>query len=78
LEALDEIAPNAAFQGGAVHELLWQRLSTWGHFETFSDIQSRFAVLKTLNPARTIFVASENKKILAPARLRSRDEENSA
>jgi protein ImuA len=29
LEALDEIAPNAAFQGGAVHELLWPRQSTY-------------------------------------------------
>ena len=29
LEALDEIAPNGAFQGGAVHELLWPRQSTY-------------------------------------------------
>jgi hypothetical protein len=29
LKALDEIAPKAAFQGGAVHELLWPRQSTY-------------------------------------------------
>ena len=29
LEALNEIAPNGAFQGGAVHELLWPRQSTY-------------------------------------------------
>src|SRR5580700_7676978 len=28
LKALDEIAPNGAFQGGAVHELLWPRQFT--------------------------------------------------
>jgi hypothetical protein len=29
LEALDEIAPNGVFQGGAVHELLWSQRSTY-------------------------------------------------